>query len=70
MNAFNALAMSGAPDFSPWGSVLVIFSGGFLAFGLAAYLFSWDTRNSTRKGHPLMGLLALLPNVIQILFSL
>jgi len=70
MNAFNALAMSGTPDFSPWGSVLVLFSGGFLAFGLAVYLFSWDSRNSTRRGHPLMGLLALLPYLIQILFSL
>ncbi|MEE9599550.1 MAG: ABC transporter permease [Anaerolineales bacterium] len=70
MNAFNGLAMGKIADFSPWGSVLVLFSGGLLAFGLAVYLFSWDSRNSTRRGHPLLGLLALLPYVIQILFSL
>ncbi len=69
MNAFNGLAMGGTADFSPWGSILVLFFGGILAFGLAVLLFSWDTRNSTRKAHPLLGLLALIPYLIQILLS-
>jgi ABC-2 type transport system permease protein len=69
MNAINGLAMGGTADFSPWGSVFTLFAGGILAFGLAVYLFSWDSRNSTRKGHPLLGLLAFLPYLIQIILS-
>ena len=66
MNAFNLLAMGKDVGFSPWGSVIVLFTGGLLAFGLAVYLFSWDSRNATRKGHPLLALLALLPYVASI----
>ncbi len=69
MNAFNGLAMGVETDFSPWGSVLVLMSGGLLAFGLAVFLFSWDSRSSTRKGNPLLALLALVPYLIQILLS-
>ena len=67
MNAFNGLAMGRAADFSPWSSVIVLFVSGVLAFGLAIYLFSWDTRNTSRRGHPFLGLLALLPYIIQII---
>jgi len=52
--------------FSPWASVIMLFVSGVLAFGLAVYLFSWDSRNTTRRGHPLLALLALLPYVIGI----
>lgn len=69
MNAINGLAMGVSADFSPWGSVITLFTGGLLAFGLAAYLFSWDSRNTTRKGQPILGLLAFLPYVIQIILS-
>jgi hypothetical protein len=44
----------------------MLFVSGVLAFGLAVYLFSWDSRNTTRRGHPLLALLALLPYVIGI----
>ena len=66
MNAFKALAMGGVADFNPWLSVIVLFVSGLMAFGLAVYLFSWDRRNSTRRGHPLLALLFLLPFVIGI----
>ena len=66
MNAFNGLAMGKVADFSPWGSVIILFVGGLLAFGLAVYLFSWDSRNTTRRGHPLLALFCLLPYVIGI----
>jgi len=66
MNAFNGLAMGKTADFSPWGSVLALFACGLLAFGLAVYLFSWDSRNTTRRGHPLLALLALLPFLVGI----
>jgi ABC-2 type transport system permease protein len=66
MNAFNGLAMGKVADFSPWGSVIVLAVGGVLAFGLAVYLFSWDSRNTTRRGHLSLALLALLPYVAGI----
>jgi len=66
MNAFNGLAMGGVADFDPWGSVIALFASGVLAFGLAVYLFSWDSRNTARRGHPLLALLCLLPFVIVI----
>jgi ABC-2 type transport system permease protein len=61
MNAFTALAMGGEAVFSPWGSVIVLLTGGILAFVLAVYLFSWDSRNTTRRGSTWLALLALLP---------
>lgn len=70
MNAFNGLAMGGEAVFSPWGSVAVLVTGGLLAFGLAIYLFSWDSRNTTRRGHPALGFLAMLPYVLSVLFFL
>ncbi len=69
MNAFNGLAMGKVADFSPWGSVAILGISGLLAFGLAVYLFSWDSRNTTRRGHPLLALLVLLPYIAGILLS-
>ncbi len=66
MNAFNSLAMGGMADFSPWWSLLALFVVGQLAFFLAWYLFSWDGRNTERRGHPALALLALLPFAIGI----
>lgn len=66
MNAFKGLAMGGVADFAPWGSVLILVATGTLAFGLAVYLFNWDSRNAERRGHPLMALLVLLPALVGI----
>ncbi len=61
--------MGGVADFSPWGSVIALSASGVLAFGLAVYLFSWDSRNTARRGHPLLALLVLLPYVIGLLLA-
>ncbi|MGB2964193.1 MAG: ABC transporter permease [Anaerolineales bacterium] len=66
MNAFKGLAMGKVADFSPWGSVFALLISGMLAFGLAVYLFSWDSRNTARRGHPSLALLVLLPYVVGI----
>ncbi len=66
MNAFNALAMGNVADFNPWGSVVALFLSGAISFGLAIYMFSWDSRNEGRRGHPLLALLVLLPFVVGI----
>jgi ABC-2 type transport system permease protein len=69
MNAFKGLAMGGVADFNPWMSVIVLVVGGLLAFGLAVYLYSWDRRNSTQRGHPLLALFCLLPFVVGMFFG-
>jgi ABC-2 type transport system permease protein len=68
MNAFNGLAMGKTADFSAWGSVFVLVSSGALAFLLALFLFSWDSRNTKRRGNTLLALLVLLPFVISMMF--
>jgi ABC-2 type transport system permease protein len=69
MNAFNGLAMGGTANFSAWGSVLILFSSGILAFGLAVYLFNWDRSNETRRGHPTLAFIALLPYLISMILT-
>jgi ABC-2 type transport system permease protein len=69
MNAFKGLAMGGTADFSPWGSLITLFTGGAVAFLLAWYLFRWDSRNTERRGHPALALLALLPYAVWLLIA-
>ncbi len=66
MQAFLGLAYNQSTVFNPFVSAMVLLTSGLLAFGLAIYLFSWDTQNSTRRGHPLMALLVLVPYVVSI----
>lgn len=66
MNAFNGLALGKVADFSPWGSVISLLISGIIAFGLAVFLFSWDSRNTKRRGHPLLALLVFLPYAVGI----
>ncbi len=66
MQAYMGLAYHQQTLFNPWISVLVLLASGLLAFGLAISLFSWDTQNSTRRGHPLLALLALIPALITV----
>lgn len=63
MNALNGLAMGKAAAFPPWGSVFALLASGILAFGLAVYLFRWDSRNAARRGHPALAFLAFVPFV-------
>lgn len=67
MNAFNGLAMGGAADFGPWGSILTLLVGGAVAFLLALFLFRWDSHGSERRVHPLLALLALIPYAVWLL---
>jgi ABC-2 type transport system permease protein len=66
MNAFNGMAMGETADFSPGGSIAILVAGGVLAFALALYLFSWDRQNATRRGHPALALLVLVPYAVGI----
>lgn len=66
MNAFNGLAMDKATEFSAWGSLIVLLTGGVLAFLLALTLFRWDPHQTQRRGGALLGLLAFLPFVASV----
>lgn len=66
MQAFLGLAYDQPTMLNPFVSVGVLLASGVLAFGLAIYLFNWDSRNQMRRGHPLLALLALTPFVISI----
>lgn len=61
MHAFQGLAHGQATSMSPWAAAGILAAGGILAFGLAMHLFTWDSRNTTRRGHPALALLAVSP---------
>ncbi len=66
VNVFQGLTQNQATAFDPLWSVLILLAGGILSFGLANYLFCWDSQNKTRRGHSLLALLALLPYVLGV----
>ncbi len=53
---------------SPAGSILVLISGGILAFALGGYLFSWDQNNTTRRGPSYLAALVLVPYILGAIF--
>ncbi len=67
MNAFRALALDLKAEFDPTGALVVMFAGGAVAFGLAIYLFNWDSQNVTRRAHPALALLVLVPYIVGVL---
>ena len=62
--AFAGLAFGQPTVFDPVRSLVILAAGGILAFGLAIYLFNWDSHNAARRGHPALALLAALPYVV------
>jgi ABC-2 type transport system permease protein len=68
-SAFGGLAMGQPAAIAPWLSLGVLVSGGALAFLLGVYLFSWDSKNATRRGHPSLALVAWLPYFVGLVLS-
>ena len=68
MQAYLGLAFQQETVFDPMRSLAILAASGVVAFGLAVYLFNWDSRNNARRGHPIMALLALVPYVAGIIF--
>ncbi len=64
MQAFMGLAYRKATDWDPVWALVVLMAGGLAAFAMAVYLFSWDSQNATRRAHPVVALLALVPYVV------
>ena len=65
INAFRGLTQQLSVDFNPIASMLILLTGGLIAFALALYLFSWDHHNPTTKQRYL-AILALLPYLIGV----
>jgi ABC-2 type transport system permease protein len=61
MNAYRGLALGETAVANPYYSLIVLVLGGLVALGLSIYLFNWDSRNATRRGHPALALLAVVP---------
>lgn len=70
MNIANALAYGIDTGLSPYVSMAVLVAGGLLALALAVYLFNWDSQNETRRGNPLLALLAVVPYAICMVAAL
>ncbi len=64
MNAFVQLGYNLTTDLIATASLLILLTGGILAFILALFLFSWDSQNSTRRGPVALALLAILPYIL------
>jgi len=70
MDAFGGLAMGQTDGMHPWLSLAILVAAGLLALGMSVFLFSWDSKNATRRGHPALAALAWLPYVVGMLLSL
>ena len=64
MQAYLGLAYGQPTLVAPWVSLGLLLAIAVTAFGLSIYLFSWDSENSTRRGHPLMALMVLVPMIV------
>jgi ABC-2 type transport system permease protein len=70
MDAYGGLAMGQSDGMHPWLSLAILLAGGLLTLGASVYLFSWDSKNATRRAHPALAALAWLPYVAGLLWSL
>ena len=68
MNAWRGLAFGLPTPYDPRWGVLILLSGGLIAFALAGYLFSWDNKNRRKGRSPYLALLALVPYVLAAIF--
>ena len=64
MIGYQQLAYAANANTNGIWAVLILISGGLLAFGLAIMLFNWDRHNTTRQHHPGLALLALVPYIV------
>lgn len=67
MQAYLGLAYGQPTVIDPTMAVAVLATSAVLAMLLAIHLFSWDNNNETRRGHPALALLALIPYLLAIL---
>lgn len=64
MQAYHGLVQGQPALYDSGWALLVLLAGGALAFGLAGYLFTWDSQNSPRGARTALAVLALLPYLL------
>ncbi len=64
MDAWQGLAFGMPHSFNPWVALLVLLVSSILAFCLAMYLFTWDSKNRRAGRSAMFGLLVLVPYVL------
>jgi ABC-2 type transport system permease protein len=69
MQAYRGLAYGAETMLDPTMAVMVLAIGGVAALGLAVALFSWDRKNATRRLHPAVALLAIVPYLVGTLLA-
>ena len=69
MQAYRGLAYGAETILDPTMAVIVLAVGGVVALGLAVVLFSWDRKNATRRLHPAVALLAIVPYLVGTLLA-
>jgi ABC-2 type transport system permease protein len=69
MTVFQHYAYGMETVYNPVISLFILLSSILISFTLALYLFNWDSQNRARRGHPLMGLLAMAPFVVGMILA-
>jgi ABC-2 type transport system permease protein len=69
MQALTGLGYGYPTAFDPARSTIITAAAALLAFALSIFLFNWDKQNQVRRGHPLLGLIALLPYVVGVVIG-
>ena len=64
MDAFRGLAFMQTGTLNPVLSIFILLVSGILAFALANYLFSWDSRNTARRRRSGIALLVMVPFIV------
>jgi ABC-2 type transport system permease protein len=70
MNIYQVFARGLPYDLNPYLSTAVLYFGAASAFGLAIYLFNWDSQNRTQRGRPVLALLAVVPFAVAVVVAL
>ncbi len=68
INAWRGMAFSMSAIMDPRWSLLVLLASGVIAYGLAIYLFNWDSQNRQAGRSAWLGLLALAPFILAVIF--
>lgn len=68
MNAWRGLAFGLETTFDPSWALLSLLTSGLIAFALAIYLFSWDSKNLRKGRSAYLAILALVPYVAGVIF--
>jgi len=68
MNAWKGLAFGMEATFDPRWAVLILLASGLIAFAMAIYLFTWDSKNKAPGRNPLLAIACLLPFVLGAIF--